>query len=72
MENKKKIVIGDSNFKYLLSNNGYFVDKTLLAKEFIDSSDKVLVMPRPRRFGKSSNLSMLEYFFDVSKNNSPC
>ena len=64
---RKKILKGDANFKYLVANNGYFVDKTMLIPEFLENADKVLVMPRPRRFGKTMNLSMIEYFFDISK-----
>ena len=65
--NKKKLIKGDSIFKNVVGNNGYFVDKTMLIKEFIDNGDKVLLIPRPRRFGKTMNLSMLEYFFDITK-----
>ncbi len=63
----KRILKGDSNFKDIISNNGYFVDKTLLIKEFVDNGDKVVILPRPRRFGKTLNLSMIEHFFDVRK-----
>ncbi|HFA51973.1 MAG TPA: AAA family ATPase [Bacteroidetes bacterium] len=64
---KKRILIGNSNFGYIVSNKGYFVDKTLLVKDFYDNSSQVLLMPRPRRFGKTLNLSMIEHFFDVKK-----
>ncbi|HFA47496.1 MAG TPA: AAA family ATPase [Bacteroidetes bacterium] len=67
---KKRILKGDSNFKRLVANNGYFVDKTLLVKEFFDNGDMVLLMPRPRRFGKTLNLSMVEHFFDINKKES--
>ena len=67
---KKRILKGKSDFNYIVGNNGYFVDKTLLIKEFYDSGDAVLVMPRPRRFGKTLNLSMIEHFFDVTKKES--
>ena len=53
MQKRKTIQIGPSNFKKLLDNNGYFVDKTLLIKEIIDDGHEVLLLPRPRRFGKS-------------------
>ena len=67
MQRKKKLHIGPSDYKHIIDQNGYFVDKTPLIKEFIDSSYYILLMPRPRRFGKSLNLSMLKYYFDVAK-----
>lgn len=70
MDGRKKIQKGNSDFKYIVGNNGYFVDKTLLIKEFHESDDHVLLIPRPRRFGKTLNLSMIEHFFDVNKKES--
>ncbi|MBI4646243.1 MAG: AAA family ATPase [Bacteroidia bacterium] len=67
MNNKKRLITGNSNYKGFIENNGYFVDKTLLIKEIIDSSWQVLLIPRPRRFGKTLNLSMLRYFFDTNE-----
>ncbi|HFA51938.1 MAG TPA: AAA family ATPase, partial [Bacteroidetes bacterium] len=67
---KKKILKGNSNFEYIVANGGYFVDKTMLVKEFLENADHVLLMPRPRRFGKTLNLSMIEHFFDVNKKES--
>jgi hypothetical protein len=64
---KKTIQIGTSNFKELIQGNHYFVDKSLLIKEFVQNSAKVVLTPRPRRFGKTLNLSMLSYFFDVAE-----
>jgi len=61
---KKKLPIGISDFKDMITGNYYYVDKTLLIKEIIDSGDKILLLPRPRRFGKTLNLSMLGYFYD--------
>ena len=57
--------VGTDDFKELRDNGGYFVDKSLLIKEVIAGS-KVLLLPRPRRFGKTLNLSMLRYFFEHS------
>ncbi|MCB9348866.1 MAG: AAA family ATPase [Lewinellaceae bacterium] len=57
--------------KYSSSGQGYFVDKTLLIKEFHENGDKVLLIPRPRRFGKTLNLSMIEHFFDINKKRAP-
>jgi hypothetical protein len=60
----KKLPIGISDFKDIVTGNYYYVDKTLFIKEVIDSGDKILLLPRPRRFGKTLNLSMLKYFYD--------
>ncbi|MEM8526482.1 MAG: AAA family ATPase [Bacteroidota bacterium] len=65
MQQKKQLQIGHSDFKSFVEANGYFVDKTLLIQEVIDAPFQVLVIPRPRRFGKSLNLSMLKYYFDI-------
>ncbi|MBU1668074.1 ATP-binding protein [bacterium] len=65
----QKIPIGMSDFKELIETDRYYVDKTDFIAEIIDSSAKVLLLPRPRRFGKTLNLSMLNYFFDKSENN---
>lgn len=62
---KKSISIGISDFKALREGNNYFVDKSLLIKEFIEDGAGVILTPRPRRFGKTLNLSMLRYFFDI-------
>jgi len=60
----KKLPIGISDFKDIITSDYYYVDKTLFIKEIIDSGDKILLLPRPRRFGKTLNLSMLKYFYD--------
>jgi pyruvoyl-dependent arginine decarboxylase (PvlArgDC) len=64
----KKIQIGISDFKELIQGNYYFVDKSMFIKEFIDDGSKVMLIPRPRRFGKTLNMSMLKYFFSNIKN----
>ncbi len=61
---KRKLPIGIEDFLDMKTGNYYYVDKTLFIKEIIDSDDKVLLIPRPRRFGKTLNLSMLRYFYD--------
>ncbi|MCO6493755.1 MAG: AAA family ATPase [Phaeodactylibacter sp.] len=71
MAGRKKILKGNSDFKYIVGNNGYFVDKTLLIKAFYENDDHVLLMPRPRRFGKTLNLSMIEYFFMSTRKRAP-
>ena len=60
----KKLPIGVSDFKNMVTGDYYYVDKTLFIKEIIDSGDTILLLPRPRRFGKTLNLSMLGYFYD--------
>ena len=64
---KKKIAIGDSDFKSLLTRDCYYVDKTLYIKRILDNSSSVALVTRPRRFGKTLNMSMLRYFFDITK-----
>jgi hypothetical protein len=60
----KKLPVGVSDFKDIVTGNYYYVDKTLFIKEIIDKGDKILLVPRPRRFGKTLNISMLKYFYD--------
>ncbi|MBN1066189.1 AAA family ATPase, partial [Clostridium botulinum] len=62
---KKNIQVGTSDFREIIKENYYFVDKSLLIKEFIENGAKVILTPRPRRFGKTLNMSMLKYFFDI-------
>ena len=58
------VPIGEENFRALIDNKLLFVDKTLLIKEFLDRRNaKVTLITRPRRFGKTLNLSMLHHFF---------
>lgn len=62
-----KLPIGISDFKKLIEENYYYVDKTLFIKEFIEAAGETILIPRPRRFGKTINISMLRYFFENSK-----
>ena len=59
----KRIPIGISDFKTLIQDNYLFVDKSELIKEFWHSNGQTVLLPRPRRFGKTLNISMLKYFF---------
>lgn len=59
-----KIPIGISDFKNLHDENCYFVDKSLLIKDILDDGAAVILFTRPRRFGKTLNLSMISYYFD--------
>lgn len=58
-----KFRIGTDDFKELINEGGYFVDKSLFIREIIEGS-KVTLLPRPRRFGKTLNMTMLRYFFE--------
>lgn len=62
---KLPLPIGESDFKKLVDSY-YYVDKTLMIKEFIDSKPKVSLFTRPRRFGKTLAMGMLQTFFEVS------
>ncbi len=61
---KKNLPVGVYDFAELIGENYYFVDKSLLIKELLDARAKVTLLPRPRRFGKTVNMSMLNYFFE--------
>ena len=60
---KKRIPIGFEDFKEIREENLYFVDKTMMIQELLDGS-KVTLLTRPRRFGKTLNLSMVRRFFE--------
>ena len=60
----KAIPIGVENFKKLIDKDYYFADKTLLIKDLLDAQADVSLFTRPRRFGKTLNMSMLRYFFE--------
>ena len=64
---KKQIPIGISDYKKVLEGNYYYVDKTLLIKDIIELGGGITLLPRPRRFGKTLNLSMLRYFFEKTE-----
>ena len=63
----KKLDLGNSDFKNIIENNNYFVDKSLFVREIIEKQSQVILLPRPRRFGKTLNLSMLKYYFDINQ-----
>lgn len=56
--------MGYEDIKEIAERNLYFVDKSLMIKELLDGEGKVLLLTRPRRFGKTLNLSMLRRFFE--------
>ncbi len=61
---KKALPIGIDNFEKMISQGYYYIDKTLFIKELLDLKGEVNLFTRPRRFGKTLNLSMLRYFFE--------
>ena len=61
----KKIGIGVSNFKKIIEGDYYYFDKTSFIDEIIQDGAEVKLFTRPRRFGKTLNMSMLKYFFDI-------
>jgi len=67
METRKRLNIGCSDFKNIIENDNYFIDKSLFIEEVINAEKSVLLLPRPRRFGKTLNLSMLRYFFNINE-----
>ena len=62
---KKAVPVGIEDFKELIQEGYYYIDKTLLIDEMLMNKSKVTLFTRPRRFGKTLNMSMLRYFFDV-------
>lgn len=64
---KKSLPIGNDEFADIRANNCYYVDKTLMIRDFIEMSDKVALIARPRRFGKTLNMTMIREFFDITK-----
>ena len=63
----KKIPTGIKSFRKLREENYYFVDKTLMIKDFLERGSEVTLITRPRRFGKTINMSMMSEFFDITK-----
>ncbi len=65
---RKKLPVGIENFEEFSSEDFYYVDKTLFIKELLQNWGKVNLFTRPRRFGKSLNMSMLKCFFEIGGN----
>ena len=64
------IGIGISDFKFLRIRDNYYIDKTMYIKDIIDNQSGVILVTRPRRFGKTLNMSMLKYYFDCTQKDS--
>ena len=63
----KGIGIGASDLKMLRVRDNYFIDKSLFIKDILDNQSSVALITRPRRFGKTLNMSILRYFLDCNK-----
>ena len=66
----KGIGIGESDFRGLRVRDNYYIDKTMFIKHIIDNESRVILITRPRRFGKTLNMSMLRYYLDCNKTGS--
>ncbi|MCL2057822.1 MAG: AAA family ATPase [Oscillospiraceae bacterium] len=64
---RKTLPIGIDSFRKVRETDRYYVDKTLLIRDFIEAEDEVALVTRPRRFGKTLNMTMLREFFDITK-----
>ncbi|MCD8069740.1 MAG: ATP-binding protein [Lachnospiraceae bacterium] len=64
---KKNLPLGYDDFRKVRETDRYFVDKSMMIGEFLDYSDEVTLITRPRRFGKTLNMTMLREFLDISK-----
>lgn len=60
----KPLPVGVDDFEQLITRGYYYVDKSLLVKELLDKKGAVNLNTRPRRFGKTLNMSMIRYFFE--------
>ena len=65
----KKIPIGVDDFKKLIENNAYYIDKTKFIADILNDAAEVKLFTHPRRFGKTLNMSTLKYFFDIQNAN---
>src|SRR5271170_5093049 len=64
---KKQLPIGFSDYKTIIDENYYYIDKTLFIDDILKYGGNPTLLPRPRRFGKTLNLSMLKYFFEKTE-----
>ena len=62
---RKKLPVGIENFEEIRKEGFYYVDKTVLIRDLLNSWGKVNLFTRPRRFGKTLNMSMLKSFFEI-------
>nr|MDE6607803.1 AAA family ATPase [Lachnospiraceae bacterium] len=64
---EKMLPIGIENFEEICTDEFYYVDKTMMIRDLLRRRGKVNLFTRPRRFGKSLNMSMLKYFFEIGR-----
>ena len=65
MKSQARLPVGIDSFEKLRSGNYYYVDKTMLIEQVLEKGSEVILFTRPRRFGKSLNMSMLKSFFEI-------
>ena len=65
MEMRLRLPVGIDSFEKLRKGNYYYVDKTQLIEQVLNRRNKVSLFTRPRRFGKTLNMSMLKNFFEI-------
>ena len=70
MKKRLKLPVGIENFEEIRRNQYYYIDKTKLIEQLFDSLGKVSLFTRPRRFGKTLNMSMLKSFFEIGTDTS--
>ena len=70
MQELKKLPVGFENFQEIRKLDFYYVDKTKLVEQLLENWSKVNLFTRPRRFGKTLNMSMLEHFFSIERDQS--
>ncbi|MGN0583770.1 MAG: AAA family ATPase, partial [Oscillospiraceae bacterium] len=67
MTDKKAVPVGVEDFKVLVDKDYFFIDKTLLIKDLLDAKSMISLITRPRRFGKTLNMSMIQRFFEKTE-----
>ena len=65
--NRKNLPLNKSDFKNVIKGNYYFVDKSMFINQLLKDDSDIILLPRPRRFGKTLNISMLRYFFEKTE-----
>lgn len=65
---RKPLPLGEDDFRTVIEEGYYYVDKTLMIEDFLTYKNKVALITRPRRFGKTLNMTMLRDFFDITQN----
>ena len=70
MNSTLKLPVGIENFEEIRKSGFYYVDKTKLIEQLLQNWGKVNLFTRPRRFGKTLNMSMLKYFFEIGTDRS--